>query len=1150
MAQDLNGSTATPAKNIVKVNVLRASVKQTKVIDTDIVFVLEDGRTVFIRDGAVQSLLDNGFSVEFSDGDQATGQELLQSAGAAELSSVALTGPQASAENAAIVVQAPQSTGTSPVAQPSSGGGLKTWLAIGTPLVGGVLGGVLGGGGGGGAAATTAGTGTNTAAAVKPATPVINVVSSDDKVSATEKAAGVSVSGTSEASASVTVIWGNTTKTVTADSTGRWSATFATGEVPADATGTTVSATVKSTAGVSSDPATKIVLIDATAPAAPVIAKVAGDDIVGPTEKTVGVNVNGTAEVGSIVSVEFGGVNKSVAADPGGNWGVNFSATEVPVAGNYAVTATTRDAIGNVATAPASRLVVVAAAITASGQIVAGPVVVGNGLTVDIFRGDGTLLVSGIRVNADGSFTANNLPVGAGDVIFARVADNTTAADYLDEATGVAVDLNAVLLAVKAVEGTSVTMNINPLTTIAAIKAGLAADGSGTIANPAAATNANTATAQAFGLSGIDITTTSVVATNSGGYTSVDGLSSGEKVGAVLAALSGLDSLNAGNSQTTINSLSQLVTVDGNKGQLTSQGQVSLMRGATVSDDKVEGSLQNLISDSVATSSPVTQVTINAIATDNIITANEVASLTLSGTVGPDVTGVSVLLGTRTAAAVVSGGTWSYTPSAADISALGADGSKVIQAQAALRNAPSVSASRLVTLKIAPPASPSLNVVSGDNAINSAEKTAGVAFGGTGEAGSTVFLTFGSFTKSVLVDASGTWTTAFLASEIPADGNSTVSVLAKDQFGNSSGAVTRSIQIDTVVPSLPTIRSVTGDDLIGPTEKVGGVQIQGTADPLGSIRLTFGNLVRTATVDALGNWSVNLISSQVPEDGEYALTVVQSDAVGNSSAVATRTVKVDAQPPGKPVIQPVATDNIINAAEKLNGVTLRGTSEPNASIELTWGSISRIIKVAANGTWSASFNGAQIPADGTANISAVATDSSGNVSEPGIRTVTIDTLSQDLTIASVATDNVINAAEKAVNVTVTGQAEPGANVVVNLGGITRNALANQIGVWVVNFPTAEIPADTAVTTVTAQSTDQAGNISGLVGRDIRIDSAIPSAPVINIVSGDDSINADESTSSVEVSGTAEAGALVTVSWGTATRTSTADADGEIGRAHV
>ncbi|MFO0112214.1 MAG: hypothetical protein ACK519_07205, partial [Sphingomonadaceae bacterium] len=240
MAQNLNGSNGTPAKNIVKVNVLRANVKQTKVIDTDIVFVLEDGRTVFIRDGAVQSLLDNGFSVEFSDGDQVSGQKLLQSAGAAEISSVALTGPQASSDNSAIVVQAPQATGTSAAAAPSSGGGLKTWLAIGTPVVGGALAGVLSGGG---SSAAGANSNSNTPVNVKPAAPVINVVANDDKVNAAEKNAanGVAVTGIAEASASVTVNWGSTSKTVTADSAGRWSASFTDKEVPADAAGTTIS---------------------------------------------------------------------------------------------------------------------------------------------------------------------------------------------------------------------------------------------------------------------------------------------------------------------------------------------------------------------------------------------------------------------------------------------------------------------------------------------------------------------------------------------------------------------------------------------------------------------------------------------------------------------------------------------------------------------------------------------------------------------------------------------------------------------------------------------------------------------------------------------------------------------------------------------
>ncbi len=1140
MAQNLNRSDATPAKNVVKVNVLRANVKQTKVIDTDIVFVLEDGRTVFIRDGAVQSLLDNGFSVEFIDGTLVSGQELLQSAGTAEISSVALTGPQASSNDGVIVVQAPQATVAPEAVKPSSGGGLKSWFAIGTPVVGGVLAGVLSGGGGSSSSTPTSDSGSNT---VKPATPVINVIANDDKVNATEKADGVSVTGTSEATASVTVIWGNTTKTVTADSTGRWSASFASGEVPADAPATTISATVKSAAGVSSDPATKTVQIDTTPPGAPVIANVAGDNVIGPTEKASGVNINGTAEAGSTVSVGFGGINKTVAADMGGNWSVNYTASEIPVAGNYAVTASARDANGNIGSSPASRPIVVSAAVNVMGQIVAGPVIVGNGLSVDIYLANGTLLVSGIRVNSDGSFTAANLPIDAGDVIIAKVVDSTTGPDYLDEATGVAKDLNAVLLAVKTVEGTTVTMNINPLTTVAAIKAGLAADGSGTVANAAAATNANKATAQAFGLADIDITTTSVVATNSGGFDATDQLSSGEKIGAVLAALSGLDNLNGGNSQATVVAISQLLNVDGSKGQLSDQGQVRLMDGAIAAEDRVNGTLQNFISNGLASSSSTTQVTINAIATDNIITANEVANLTVSGTVSSSVTGVSVLLGTRTATAKVTGTDWSYTLSADDLAALGADGPVVIKAQAALPNAASVISTRVVTLKTAPPAAPSLNVVSGDNAINGSEKTAGVAFSGTSEVGSTVSLTFGSVTKNVLVGAAGTWTMAFSASEIPADGTSTVSVSARDVFGNSSVTVTRPILIDTIAPNLPTIRPVTGDDVIGPTEKVGGVQIQGTADALATIRLTLGDIVRTATADASGNWSVSFLNSQVPNDGDYALTVTQSDVAGNVSAEATRTVRVDAQPPARPIILPVATDNIINAAEKLNGVTLRGTAEPNVSIELNWGTISRTIRASASGTWSASFTGAQIPTDGSSDVTATATDSSGNISETATRTVTIDSINQNLIILSVATDDIINAAEKASNVVVTGEAEPGSSVVVTLGGTSRETLADQDGFWVTNFTTNEIPADTVTSTVTARSTDRAGNVSVLVEYDIGIDTVRPNAPVFNIVAGDNVINANEATAAVEISGTAEAFSLVTVNWGTATRTANVDADG-------
>ncbi|MEY2633076.1 MAG: hypothetical protein RIR00_1730, partial [Pseudomonadota bacterium] len=84
-----------------------------------------------------------------------------------------------------------------------------------------------GGGGGGGGSSSTPDT-------TAPNPPVISAVSSDDRVNATEKAAGITVNGTAEAGSTVTVTWGGTNKIATADAQGAWSVNFSSNEVPAD----------------------------------------------------------------------------------------------------------------------------------------------------------------------------------------------------------------------------------------------------------------------------------------------------------------------------------------------------------------------------------------------------------------------------------------------------------------------------------------------------------------------------------------------------------------------------------------------------------------------------------------------------------------------------------------------------------------------------------------------------------------------------------------------------------------------------------------------------------------------------------------------------------------------------------------------------
>ncbi|MBD3806941.1 hypothetical protein, partial [Sulfuricurvum sp.] len=185
---------------------------------------------------------------------------------------------------------------------------------------------------------------------------------------------------------------------------------------------------------------------------------------------------------------------------------------------------------------------------TVSGTVTAGPLTAGHQLSVKIYQADGTTLLGEATVSETGTFSVNiGTYTGA---IIAKVVDAGAGNDFTDETTGVAKDLNATLTAVAVVAGGTVTLNINPVTTIAAIEAGLNADGTGSIASSAAATAANVAVATAFGLA--DITTTTPITTLDNTYVLADGMSEGEKYGAVLAALSGADKNNGGDMQATI----------------------------------------------------------------------------------------------------------------------------------------------------------------------------------------------------------------------------------------------------------------------------------------------------------------------------------------------------------------------------------------------------------------------------------------------------------------------------------------------------------------------------------------------------------------------------------------------------------------------
>lgn len=240
-------------------------------------------------------------------------------------------------------------------------GGVPTEAIIGGIALLGVAAAASGGGGGGGSSTPPP----PPADTTPPEAPVISAVASDNIVNAAEAAAGVAVSGTAEAGSTVTVTWGTTSKTATADASGKWSVSFAAGEVPADGN-TTISATARDAAGNTSVAGTHPVTVDTTAPGAPTA--------------TAGVDgsVTGTAEAGSTVKLG----SATVTADASGHY--EFAAGTLASGTTGSVTAT--DAAGN--TSPAKSVTASTYELGTAG----GDTIVGTAAYIDGGAGNDVII--------------------------------------------------------------------------------------------------------------------------------------------------------------------------------------------------------------------------------------------------------------------------------------------------------------------------------------------------------------------------------------------------------------------------------------------------------------------------------------------------------------------------------------------------------------------------------------------------------------------------------------------------------------------------------------------------------------------------------------------------------------------------------------
>ncbi len=344
----------------------------------------------------------------------------------------------------------------------------------------------------------------------------------------------------------------------------------------------------------------------------------------------------------------------------------------------------------------------------------------------------------------------------------------------------------------------------------------------------------------------------------------------------------------------------------------------------------------------------------------------------------------------------------------------------------------------------------------------------GTTLSGTAEPGATVTLTDGNGNPigQVTADGSGNWT---FTPSTPLPNGTVVNATATDPSGNASSPA--SVTVDAVAPATP---------VVNPSN---GTTLSGTAEPGATVTLTdgSGNPIGQVTADGSGNWS---FTPTTPLPNGTVVNATATDASGNTSAGSS--VTVDSVAPATPVINPS------------NGTTLSGTAEPGSSVTLTDGNGNPIGQVTADGSGNWSFTPSTPLADGTV-VNATATDPAGNTGGQGSTTV-------DAIAPATPTVNLSNGSS------LSGTAEPGSTVILTdgNGNPIAEVTADGSGNWTYT-PSTPIANGTVVNVV---AEDASGNSSPPAT--VTVDSSAPPAPVINPSNG------------VVISGTAEAGATVTL----------------------
>ena len=894
-----------------------------------------------------------------------------------------------------------------------------------------------------------------------PASAEVASVAGDNIITAPEKAAGVTISGTAEANGSVELKLGTVTRLVAVDANGNWSTTLQADDLPTADGSYTLSATAIDAAGNRAPEVTSKVIMNTTGTAA-IIGTISEDGYVNAKEAAAPVKVMGTAAPNSKVALWLTDEKNPLAevqADANGKWEAGVPLPAGLADGKHVLSVTTTNAQGNTATskaeftldktppAPAANLklegndTTITSTEAKNGVSLSGTGEAGTKVTVSIGGGKTQTATVGANGGWKVEFKEGDLPMpGQGN------STNTAFNVVLQDKAG---NDSAV-----ATQNVTLQGPLRPLST------------------PLIST-----------IAGDDI----INAAEAQGAVSVSGI----------ADAGSIVKVKLGNTPVPD------VTADAN-GRWTAQ-LTNLARVPDGSYDVTAVATQPGRADSAAAAHKITldktapgqPTNIKTNGGDTTISAEEAKTgkITFTGdtpTGAQNADTVTVTWNGVSKPGTVTNGKWSVDfdsvpPVPAGQASINAN--VTVQAHDKAGNN-STTATQAITVQNSalPSSAPTIDPVTADNVVNKAESGA-VTITGTAAPGASMLVKVDTWTAppGIVADTQGKWSVQNIDMGNFADSlTHTVTAVATAPGGTASSPETHTFSVDKTPPK-PHFSTFGRAQIITAEAAKNDVTFRGSsaeADTTLSATWNGKPVPISHTVGSL--WKVTVPAADIPAapangTAKATLVVTVTDKAGNATEISQ-----DVTIQGAPAVTrqttvngKVANDDVINAVEA-NGVEVSGTAEPNSNIrvQVPGTKVATSVRSGADGLWKASLNFTGLQ-DGQHTIEATASQPGSTSTSVGTHTVTLaktpPAKPTNLQFDGHAS-KVITGAEATDGVTVTGDAAPGSKVQVQLGATTLPANVDAAGHFSATLPAPAVtPGGTQPYSVTVTVADAAGN---------------------------------------------------------------------------